>query len=156
MVESTEEILRRDWDARAYDRVATRAIDAYGAEIVGVLAVQLRSSSDAHEAYSMFIEDLWRGLPDFQWRCSFRAWAHKLARNAGARWVKAGARRPERNIPLSNVSDVSAVAARARTSTAVHLRTEVRSAVTSCRTPIESCWCCGSTSGWSGARSPWR
>lgn len=94
-----EGTLRRDWDARVYDRVATRTIEAYGPEIIGVMAVQLRSIYDALEVSSMFLEDLWRGLPEFQWRCSFRAWAHKLARNAGTRWATAGARQPQSKHP---------------------------------------------------------
>jgi RNA polymerase sigma-70 factor, ECF subfamily len=129
MTEPIEDALRRDWEAQMYDRVATRALEAYGPEIVGVLAVQLRSASDAAEAFSMFAEDLWRGLAGFRWRCSFRAWAHRLARNAATRWATAGARRPERNVALSEVAEVSAVVARVRTRTLGYLRTEVKSAL---------------------------
>jgi RNA polymerase sigma-70 factor (ECF subfamily) len=129
MTVSIEDELRRAWDARAFDHVATRALEAYGPEIIGVLTVQLRSLSDALEAYSMFAEDLWCGLPGFQWRCSLRAWAHRLARNAAIRWAKAGPRRPERNVPLSDVAEVSAVAVQVRPRTEVHLRTEVKSAL---------------------------
>src|SRR5689334_22297838 len=114
MGEAIEDVLRRDWTARAYDRVATRALEAYGPEITGLLAAQLRSTSDALEVFSMFSDDLWRGLPWFQWQCSLRAWAYKLARNAAIRWGKARARRSRREVPLSDVHAM--VAARARTS----------------------------------------
>jgi len=79
--------------------------------------------------FSMFVEDLWAGLPGFQWRCSLRAWAHRLALNATARWATAAPRRRDYNIPLSEIAELDAVIARVRTSTALHLRTEVKSEI---------------------------
>ena len=125
----TEEALRSAWDAGALDRVATRCLEAYGPEILGVLHARLRSASDADEVFSMFVEDLWTGLPGFQWRCSLRAWAHRLALNATARWATAAPRRAGYNVPLSEVPEMGAVLERVRTSTAMHLRTEVKSEI---------------------------
>ena len=123
-----EQLLRRAWEDGDLPAVATLALERYGPEILGVLAVQLRSTADAADAYSLFAEHLWRGLPGFQWRCSLRAWAHRVARNAAVRWATDGARSPERNLSMEQ-GGVFEVAEQVRSSTLVHLRTEVKSEV---------------------------
>jgi RNA polymerase sigma-70 factor, ECF subfamily len=123
-----EQDLRRAWDQGDLRTVATLALVRYGGEILGVLTVQLRSTADVAEAYSLFVEHLWCGLPGFQWRCSLRAWAHRVARNAAVRWVTARARRPERNLSMEQ-GGVLEIAEQVRSSTLAHLRTEVKSAV---------------------------
>jgi RNA polymerase sigma-70 factor (ECF subfamily) len=123
-----EQALRSAWDEGDFRAVTTLALERYGPEILGVLAVQLRSTADAADAFSLFAEDLWRGLHGFQWRCSLRAWAHRIARNAAQRWATAGARNATRNVSMEQ-SGICDVAAHVRSSTLVHLRTEVKSAV---------------------------
>jgi RNA polymerase sigma-70 factor (ECF subfamily) len=121
--------LRRRFDAGDLSGTATLAVERYGPEILGVLTAQLRSSSQAAEAFAMFTEDLWRGLPGFQWRCSLRAWAHRLARNAAIRHVRAPPLRRERNLRLSDADEVWQMAERVRTTTEVHLRSEIKSEI---------------------------
>lgn len=121
-----EQEIRHAWERGDFATVTTMAIEGLGPEILGVLAVQLRSAADAAEVFSLFTENLWRGLPDFQWRCTLRAWAHRIARNAAVRWATAGARRPERNLSLERAG-VFEIAERVRSSTLDHLRTEVKS-----------------------------
>src|SRR5512144_1336050 len=123
-----EQELRRAWDAGDLRAVATLALERYGPEILGVLAVQLRSTANAADAFSLFAEHLWRGLPGFQWRCSLRAWAHRVARNAAVRWATDGARSPERNLSIEQ-GGVFELADHVRASTLVQLRTEVKSEV---------------------------
>jgi RNA polymerase sigma-70 factor, ECF subfamily len=123
-----EQDVRRAWEDGDLDAVATLAVKRYGPEILGVLAVQLRSTADAADAFSLFAEHLWRGLPGFQWRCSLRAWAHRVARNAAVRWATAGARSPERNLSMEQ-GGVFEIADHVRSSTLAHLRTEVKSKV---------------------------
>jgi RNA polymerase sigma-70 factor (ECF subfamily) len=123
-----EHELRRAWDSADFRAVTTLALERYGPEILGVLAAKLRSASDAADVFSLFAEDLWRGLPRFQWRCTLRAWAHRIARNAAIRWATAGERRPERNVPMED-GGVFELAERVRSSTLVHLRSEVKSEV---------------------------
>jgi RNA polymerase sigma-70 factor (ECF subfamily) len=91
-----EQELRRAWENGDLRAVAALALERYGAEILGVMAVQLGSPSDAADAFSLFAEHLWRDLPGFQWSCSLRTWAHRVARNAALQWATAGARSPER------------------------------------------------------------
>ncbi|HEY6179945.1 MAG TPA: hypothetical protein VIX73_36085 [Kofleriaceae bacterium] len=123
-----EQELRRAWETGDFRAVTTMALERYGPEILGVLAVQLSSTADAAEAFSLFSEDLWSGVPGFQWRCSLRAWAHRIARHAAVRWATAGARSPERNLSMEQ-GGVFELAAQVRSSTLVHLRTEVKSEV---------------------------
>ena len=125
---SDEQELRCAWDDTDFRAVATLALERYGPEILGVLAAQLRSISDAADVFWWFVEDLWRGLPGFQWRCTLRAWAHRIARNAAVRWAIAGERRSVRDVPIEQ-GGVLELADRVRTSTLVHLRTEVKSEV---------------------------
>jgi RNA polymerase sigma-70 factor (ECF subfamily) len=70
-----EDALRRLWEERNFGAVTTLALERYGPEILGVLAAQVRSEpdADAAAAFSMFAEDLWRGIPGFRWRCTLRA-----------------------------------------------------------------------------------
>jgi RNA polymerase sigma-70 factor (ECF subfamily) len=123
-----ESELRRAWEAGDFHTVATLALGRYGKEIFGILAAKLRSTPDASEAFSLFAEDLWRGLPGFQWRCTMRAWAHRIARNAASRWAGSPQRNPERNGSLEQTG-VLELAERIRSTTLVHLRTEVKSEV---------------------------
>jgi RNA polymerase sigma-70 factor (ECF subfamily) len=88
---------------------------------------KLRSDADAGDVFSLFAEALWRGLPGFQWRSTLRAWAYRIARNAIVRWAMAAGRKPGRNLPMS--SEVAEAVARVRSSTLVHLKTEVKSEV---------------------------
>src|SRR4029078_12316306 len=95
-----EQKLRRTWDNGDFNAVTTLAIERYGPEILGILIARFRSESDASDAYSEFMQDLWRGVPGFQWRCSLRAWAHRIARHAAVRWATAGQRPPAPNMTL--------------------------------------------------------
>jgi len=127
-VATDEQALRVAWDVSDFQIVAKLALERYGPEILGILVAHLRSTSDAGEVFSLFAEDLWRGLPGFQWRCSLRAWAHRIARNAAVRWATAGDRRPERNLPIESPS-VLELAEQVRSSTLVYMRSDVKSEV---------------------------
>lgn len=116
--------LRAAFDADDFAEVATLALRGYGPELYSYLVATLRSASDADEAFAMFSEDLWRGLPAFGWGCSFRTWSYLLARNAGVRLRTRGFARAV--VPLSEVSGISALAEEIRTTTAVWLRTEAK------------------------------
>jgi RNA polymerase sigma-70 factor (ECF subfamily) len=72
--------------AKAYNEVATRALELYGDEVYGFLIHHLGSEPDAAEVYGQMAEDLWKGLPTFAGRCSIRTWLYVLARHAAARF----------------------------------------------------------------------
>jgi RNA polymerase sigma-70 factor (ECF subfamily) len=121
-----EERIRAEFMAGRLEAAATATLEAYGSELLSFLASRLRARSDAHEAFSMFAEDLWLGLPKFGWRCSIRTWSYTLARNAASRYASAPQQRHERNVPLSCSEALSALIERARSSTKIYQRTEIK------------------------------
>jgi RNA polymerase sigma-70 factor (ECF subfamily) len=118
----TETRLRDDWNRGDFDQVTTGLVKAYGHEVLEFLIAKLHSAVLGQDAYSMFLEDLWLGVPSFRWRCSLRAWAYVLARHAASRVLR---RRAKGHVPLS---DAEALVADSRThpSTQLHLRTDVK------------------------------
>jgi RNA polymerase sigma-70 factor (ECF subfamily) len=61
---------------------ATEALRALGPKILGYLQAVLRDEADAADAFSIFAEHLWRGLPAFRFQSSLKTWCFKLAWNA--------------------------------------------------------------------------
>ncbi len=121
-----EQAIHVAFSAGNMEAAATATLDAYGDEILSFLVSRLRSLSDAQEAFAMFAEDLWVGLPKFAWRCSMRTWAYLLARNAGTRYATAPQRRPGRNLALPRTGSLSNMVERMRSATAVYKQTEVK------------------------------
>jgi RNA polymerase sigma-70 factor (ECF subfamily) len=108
-----EDLIARG-DARG---AATEAIRALGPRILGYLHSILRDESDAGEAFSIFAESLWRGLPGFRGECAFRTWAYKLAWNAALRLRDDAYRRRGRRLGSTEAS---------RLADEVRTRSEVR------------------------------
>ena len=54
---------------------ATAVLSAYGDEILSFIHSRVRDRVDSDDAFAMFAEDLWNGLPSFGWRSSVRTWA---------------------------------------------------------------------------------
>jgi RNA polymerase sigma-70 factor (ECF subfamily) len=121
-----ESSIRSAWEAKDFERAATMTLRGYAGEILSFLSARLRSASDGQEAFSMFAEDLWQGLPQFGWRCSMRTWAYTLARNAASRYASSPHNRGERNLTLSKSGRLSALVENVRSATQVHQRTEVK------------------------------
>lgn len=121
-----EQRIREHCEGDAFDRAATIAVRGYGPEILGYLTAVAGTESDASEAFSMFCEDMWKGLPQFRWASSFRTWAYTLARHALHRYRRDPKRRPGRNVAISDAPGVYEVAEQVRTTTMVHLRTEIK------------------------------
>jgi len=127
---STEELAEAAWRRQDFKAAATVVLDAYGAELYSfVLAQFQRSWDEADDVFSTFREDLWRGLPGFQWRCSIRAWCYRLARNAVSRYRRSPQNRRARHVSLEDSSFLEEAVDRARTSTQAHLRSEVKSQI---------------------------
>lgn len=66
-------------DAGDLSGAATEALRGYGPQVLGYLTAVLRDEDDAHDVFSQFAEDLWRGLPGFRRESSIRTWAFRLA-----------------------------------------------------------------------------
>lgn len=126
----TETLARASWLAGDFKSTATAVLEGYGAELYSFLLAQFHRSWDqADDVFSTFKEDLWKGLPSFQWRCSIRAWCYRLARNAASRYRRTPQNRRTRHVSFDDVAFLTDVADRARTSTQAHLRSEVKSEV---------------------------
>lgn len=105
---------------------AAAALNGYGPEILGFLMAVMRDEQDAGDVFSVFCEDLWKGLEGFRWQSSFRTWAYTLARNASHRFRRVAQRHGQRNVPLSDQRHLHDLAQKVRTATMPYLRTEVK------------------------------
>jgi RNA polymerase sigma-70 factor (ECF subfamily) len=119
---STERGVRVHCEAARYDQATTEAMRGYGPEIFGFLYGLLRSDETASDVFSLFAEDLWRGLPGFAWECTLRTWAYTLARRAAYRHVRKAKRALGGMMP-SPLSSHDLVA-HVRTTTLAFLKTE--------------------------------
>ena len=129
-VQSVEAVAEAAWRRGDFAEVASIVFSGYGAEIYSFLLAQFRvERGPADDVFSDFSEDFWKALPLFQWRCSMRGWCYKLARSAASRHRRSPNNRRERQIPLTEAEMVRELAERARTSTHLHMRTEVKDRV---------------------------
>ena len=123
--EATEKLIRAAFDAGDHERAATLTIEHYGSELLGFLISHMRDPDDAGEVFGQFSEVFWQTLPRFEWRCSARTWAYKLARRAASHYrrreKKHGADRP-----LTQLSRLSIAVDRVRSATAAYKRTDVK------------------------------
>jgi RNA polymerase sigma-70 factor (ECF subfamily) len=121
-VEETESAIQQLCEEGQYDRAATRAIEAHGTELWRFIAGRIRNEADARDIFSMFCEDLWRGLPGFAWRCSLRGWAYTIARHSELRYALSAACRRERIVSLSDAQALPCPG----TSTPAYQKTDVK------------------------------
>jgi RNA polymerase sigma-70 factor, ECF subfamily len=123
-----ERRIRAASERRDHAAATTIAVEAYGPEILGFLATLLDDPGAADDVFSVFCEDVWRGIGGFAWRCSARCWCYTLARNAAMRFLRSPHERSVGQVPLSAAPEIAQLTARVRrSSTAKHLRSEVKS-----------------------------
>jgi RNA polymerase sigma-70 factor (ECF subfamily) len=113
---------------------ATVAVRGYGPQILGYLQAVLRSEDDGAEAFSTFCENLWIGIPDYQHRNSFKAWAYTIAWHAALRIVQDPQRKRQR--PLQT-SEAEKLALEVRSQTAPHLLTENKEGLAELRQALD-------------------
>ncbi len=131
-----EHDIRARAEAGEYGDAVTIALRGYGPEVLGYLVAIARNDSDAGDAFSLFCEDVWRGLPRFRWASSFRTWAYTLARHAHFRL----GRDPERRrikVEIANSPELAELAVEVRTTTMLALRTAAKSKMTLLRDKLE-------------------
>jgi RNA polymerase sigma-70 factor (ECF subfamily) len=131
---AVEARIRAAADAARWSDAATAALTGYGDELLGYLVAMTRSETDAGDAFSLFAEDLWKGLPKFRWECTLRTWAYGLARHALARIRRDPHRR--RALPLTEAR-VEALVEEVRSRTATFLRTETKDKIAKLRAELE-------------------
>ena len=123
---AVEERIRAEFDSGNFDGAATRFIQRFGGEILGYIVGRMGNAAAGADVFSSFTEDFWSGLPNFKWRTSIRGWAYTLARNVCYRHLTA-ARHQARYIHLGCGSGFQLEAAKLRSATLKHLRTEMKS-----------------------------
>lgn len=122
---AAEQSIRAAFDAGDLGTSARVALETYGDEVLGFLHARLRNPSDAQDVFSMLVEDMWRGLPRFGWRCSMRTWLYVLARNAASRFVLSPQHAAA--LPLNTgLEQISGLVERIRSTTDVYQRTDVK------------------------------
>jgi RNA polymerase sigma-70 factor, ECF subfamily len=125
-----ESRLQELWSARDFNACAELALESYGTEIYSFLVARFAiGAAAADDAFSEFSEDLWRSLSAFEWRCAMRSYCYRLARSAAARVARAPYNKRQRNLPLSQISALETALERARSTTAVYLRTTFKDEV---------------------------
>jgi RNA polymerase sigma-70 factor (ECF subfamily) len=133
-----EREIRRQADDGQFPLAAASAVEGYGPEIFGFLVALHRREDDAAEVFSRFTEKVLRGLPTFEWQCSFRTWAYAIARNLSVTYRRETRRRDKRHVPLSGWPELSAVEQKVRSQTASYLRTERKTQVAALRQTLSA------------------
>jgi RNA polymerase sigma-70 factor (ECF subfamily) len=124
-VELPEQAIRALLEARDIGGAATQALRLYGGEVFGfLLALDAGDEDGASEDFSIFCEQMWKGLSGFAWECSLRTWLYAVARNASRTRRRAARRRAKRFVGLSSCPAAVEMAERVRTETLSCLRTD--------------------------------
>jgi RNA polymerase sigma-70 factor, ECF subfamily len=127
-IEQIEHAAKTAWDRGDFTGVVTVLMESYGDEVHAFVVASARGDLGiADEVFSQFTEDLWRGLPKFEWRSSLRAWCYKIARNALHRYRRAPHNRRDRRAGLSDAQVLERLADSVRSRTRPYLRSEVKS-----------------------------
>ncbi len=114
-------------DDGAIHDATSAMIRGYGPEILGFLTATLRDEASAEDVFSIFCENVLKGIAAFERRSSLRTWAYTVARHAAQRYGMQRRRRAARELQVPGGAPLSAVAAQVRSETAAHLRTEIKS-----------------------------
>lgn len=109
------------------DGAADIVVRRFGPEILGFLYSVTRDEGLAGDSFSVFCEDVWKGLGKFRFESSLRTWLFTLARNAASRTARAPQRK--REVPVEGGSAIDHVVQEVRASTMRYLKTEVKDSV---------------------------
>lgn len=134
MSSEVEAELRAHVSGGDLDRATSRAVEAYGPELLGFLRATAKSDDLAAEAFAIASEQLWRNLAKFRWEAQLRTWFYQLGRNALHQLRIDPRRRAERNLPLSVVTSINDVR---REPTPMHQRTTGKEALRQMRESLD-------------------
>lgn len=105
---SPEERIRAALARGDPDAASTEVIRGLGPELLGYLTRVLGSPDDAADAFSLFSEQLWRGMRGFEGRSSVRVWAYRVAWSAAMRVAEDGWRQRRERLRTSMASRLAA------------------------------------------------
>lgn len=106
-VREMEARVRAAMAAGDHRAAATEVIRGYGPRILGYLRRVLRDEDEASDAFSMFAEQVWRGMPGFEGRSSARTWAYKAAWSAAMKVKDDAWRRLRKRLDTSEASQLA-------------------------------------------------
>ncbi len=124
--EEVESAAREAWHAGDFNAATTAIIRGYGPEVMGFIGGRMQNATAADDVFALFCEDLWKGLPKFQWRSSLRVFCYVIARHAANRYGSRVLQPGKNHLGLSKAAHLSVLIDKMRTSTAAYLRTEVK------------------------------
>jgi RNA polymerase sigma-70 factor, ECF subfamily len=124
-----ESQIREKCAAGSIDHAATLILENHGREVMLFLLNRTDDQQLASDAFAQFAEDLWRGLPAFEFRCSVRSWVFTLAHHALARMGRERARDQKRYVHAFAPSQTFDLAERLRSETLPYLRSDVQDGV---------------------------
>lgn len=127
--------IRAAFELADYERASTLSMQHYGPEILSFLSSQIRNSEAAGDVFAEFAASYWASLPAFEWRCTARTWAYKLARRAASHHRRRELRH-RHAITQRSISSCSLAAASARTRTPAYRRTNIKAAVQELRATL--------------------
>jgi len=102
---------------------STEAIQALGPTVLGYLRPALHDEDDVADAFAQWAENMWKGLPAFEWRSSLSTWAIRIACNVTLNLRDRPQARRERRF---HPGEASAVAEAVRTTTAARVERQRR------------------------------
>ncbi|MEZ4447100.1 MAG: sigma factor [Polyangiaceae bacterium] len=121
----TEERVRGAWEAAEWDRATTELLREHGPAVLAYYVARLGDEDHGREIYAQFAEDLWRGIPGFDWRCPARAWTYRVARGTLARMLRDRGRARERERRIA--AWLGEIVDETRPPTPLHQQSEVKS-----------------------------
>ena len=121
-------------EAERYDEATRRALETYGAEILGLLVALAPDEATAGDAYSLFCEQLWKSLSKFRFESSVRTWAYVVARRSLVNVRRAQGRGPK--LEAISPSKLPEAVEMARSSTRPHLKTTHKDALAALRAEL--------------------
>jgi RNA polymerase sigma-70 factor (ECF subfamily) len=131
---SRDEAISRLLEGGDLQEAATVALKLYGPQLLGFFTALLRNEEDGCEVFSQFSEELWKSLPGFARRSSFRTWAYVLAWRTVNRFRKEGFRRRAR--PLAT-EEISRIVEEVRSTTVRYRKTEAKNALAQLRETLD-------------------
>lgn len=134
--EALEAELRRRFEAGDLDGTMSAALEGYGGELYGFLVGLARDPARADDVFGATCERLWRALPRFRWDSSFRVWAYTVARNEFLRSTRETTR-AKRHVAVSQIASIQEAIDRARSTTPIYQRTDVKDRFAKAREQLE-------------------
>jgi RNA polymerase sigma-70 factor, ECF subfamily len=134
--EELETTLKQRFEAGDLDGTMSAAIEGYGRELYGFLVGLARDQGRADDVFGALCERLWRALPKFRWDSTFRVWAYTIARNEFLRSTRETVK-AKRHVAASQIASIQAAMDRARSTTPIYQKTDVKDRFAKAREQLE-------------------